>query len=415
MVTWTASKNRACLVAGRRTPFVKAGDALRHVHVTELAAHAMRQTLDHASWPADQLDEVVLGNVVMPADAANPARVAALYAGVPEQVPALTVQRNCASGMEAIAHAASHIEHGEVRAMLAGGAESMSTIPLIFPQSALGAMARLSKAKSVWGKARAVCALRPKHFKPIAGLKLGLTDPTCGMIMGETAEVLAHTFGISREEQDAFALHSHEKAVAAAVRLGEQIATYYVGERFTPVSSDIGPRENQSLEALARLRPFFDRRDGTVTVGNACQVTDGAAMLLVADHAAAEAYGLDAVAYVRGYATAAVDPTRMGLGPVHAISRLLHATGVPLDSIGLFEINEAFAVVTLAAEQQLSIPHDKVNVNGGAVALGHPIGASGARILTTLLHALQARKMKYDLAAICIGGGEASTVIVEMM
>ncbi|HWP40586.1 MAG TPA: thiolase family protein, partial [Tepidisphaeraceae bacterium] len=382
------------IVAGARTPMVKMGGALKDMHVTELARLVMQETLYRSRWLAERLDEVILGNVVMPADAANPARVAALWAGVPHSVPALTVQRNCASGMEAIAAAAMRIGWGQGRSILAGGAESMSNIPLLYPQQAIEPMMNIAKARNAWQRAKAIAAHRPRHFKPVIGLECGLTDPTCGLIMGKTAEILAQQFGISRQEQDAFALRSHQRATAAieAGKFNDEIVPVYAGRNFQPVTADIGPRANQTIDALARLRPIFDRRDGTVTVGNSCQVTDGAAAVLVADPDLARAEGLDVLGYVRGYACAGLDPARMGLGPVFAIHQLLHKTGLSLHHIGLWEINEAFAAQVLAclkamgsrafAIEQLNcdqppgqIDPDLLNVNGGAIALGHPVGA----------------------------------------
>ncbi|MEX2216558.1 MAG: thiolase family protein [Phycisphaeraceae bacterium] len=432
MVAWATKNGKVAITGGLRTPFVKAGDALKDVHVCDLAALAMRETLYQQSWPASRLDEVVLGNVVMPADATNPARVAALYAGVPKQVPAITVQRNCASGMEAVAYAASRIESAQARALLAGGAESMSTIPLLFPQEALGAMGRLARAKSLMRKVLAAAKLRPRHFRPMPALQMGLTDPTCGLIMGKTAEILASEFDISRRQQDDYALHSHRKASNAMEegRLDTQVTTAFVPPKYVPVPRDIGPRPDQSHEALAKLKPYFDRRDGTVTVGNACQVTDGAAVLLVMESQLARAEGMNVLGYVRGYATAALDPARMGLGPVYAIDQLLQKTGMRLDQIGLFEINEAFAAQVLACLKALAsddfarsrlgrgsavgeLDPAKLNVNGGAIALGHPVGASGARLVLNLLHEMARRDVEYGIAALCVGGGQGAAMLLQ--
>jgi acetyl-CoA acyltransferase len=342
--------NRVAIVTGARTPLAKAGTALKETHVTELARVVMQETLYRANFPAELVDEVILGNVVMPADATNPARIAALWAGVPHRVPALTVQRNCASGTEAVAQAAARIRSGEAKAVLAGGAESMSTLPLLLPHETLEPMSRLARAKGVWQRATATAALRPRHFKPIAALEQGLTDPSCDMIMGKTAEVLAHEYGISRKAQDEFALRSHQRAGAAAEqgRFDGEISPFYAGDGFEPVTRDVGPRANQTMEALGKLRPLFDRRDGTVTVGNSCQITDGAAAMLLADANFAREHGLPILGYVRAYAVAGLDPARMGLGPVFAIDKLLRQTGLVLSDVPLFEINEAFAAQVLA-------------------------------------------------------------------
>jgi acetyl-CoA C-acetyltransferase/acetyl-CoA acyltransferase len=423
---------RAAIVAGARTPLCKAGTALKDVHVTELARASMQEALYRANVSAERVDEVIFGNVVMPADATNPARVSALYAGVPNRVPALTVQRNCSSGMEAVAQAGARIRAGEANLVLAGGAESMSTLPLLLPAETLEPMSRLARAKGLWQKATATATLRPRHFRPIAALEQGLTDPTVDMIMGKTAEVLAHEYGISRLEQDEFALRSHQKAAAAAERgvFTQEIAPFYAGERFAAVTEDVGPRANQTMEALAKLRPIFDRRDGTVTVGNSCQVTDGAVSLLMADPAFARAEGLGVLGYVRGYAVAGLDPARMGLGPVFAIDKLLRQTGLSLSDIPLFEINEAFAAQVIACLRAMSskrfarehldrddvlgeIDPERLNVNGGAIALGHPVGATGARIVLTLLMEMRRRDLDLGLAALCVGGGQGAAILLE--
>jgi len=425
-----ADQSSVAILNGARTPLTRAGTLFKEVHVTDLARSTMQETLYRCELAAGRVDEVVFGNVVMPADAANPARVAALWAGIPNAVPALTVQRNCASGMEAVAHAAASIRAGDAQAVLAGGAESMSMTPLLFPHSAVAPFTAMAKAKSAFRKAAAASHFRPRHFKPVAALECGLTDPTCGMIMGKTAEILAREFGVTRKEQDDFALRSHQKAAAAADKLNDEISPYYAGERFEPVTADNGPRPNQTPEALAKLKPIFERRDGTVTVGNSCQVTDGAACMLVANADWARAEGRDVLGYVRGYAVAGLDPSRMGLGPVFAIDRLLRKTGVSLNDIGLFEINEAFAAQVLACLKAIGSPEfarkslgrseplgevdpERLNVNGGAIALGHPVGATGARLVLTLLMEMRRRDGELGMAALCVGGGQGAAILLE--
>jgi acetyl-CoA C-acetyltransferase/acetyl-CoA acyltransferase len=422
----------AAVVAGARTPFVKMGGAFNNVHAADLARVVIQETLYRAHWPANRLDEVILGNVVMPADAANLARVSALWAGVPHSVPALTVQRNCASGMEAVADAANRVRHRDARMILAGGAESMSTIPLLFPQQASEPMMAMARARNAWQRAKAIGTLRPRHFKPVIGLELGLTDPTVGLIMGKTAELLASEFGISRREQDEFALRSHQKAAAAiaAGKLNDEIVPFYAGRNFEPVTADVGPRANQTIDALAKLKPIFDRRDGTVTVGNSCQVTDGAATVLVADPDAARDEGLEVLGHIRAYAYAGLDPARMGLGPVFAIDQLLRKTGLSVNDIGLWEINEAFAAQVLAclkamASEKFAADHlgrsealgeidpEILNVNGGAIALGHPVGATGTRIILTLLHEMKRRDVELGIASLCVGGGQGAAILLE--
>ncbi|HTW95144.1 MAG TPA: thiolase family protein [Tepidisphaeraceae bacterium] len=426
------STPRVAIIAGCRTPWVKSGTLLRATHASELGRLAIQETLCRASFQPDSLDEVILGNVVMPADAANLARVSALWAGVPASVPALTVQRNCASGIEAVAQAATKIRAGQAKSIIAGGVESMSTIPLLFSQTATDAFTSLARARTPWQRATAMAHFRPRDFKPVIGLELGLTDPTCGLIMGKTAEVLAHEFSISRHEQDEFALRSHQRAVAAhaAGRLSDETFAIYAGEKFSPVTHDNGPRENQSMAALARLKPLFEKRDGTVTAGNSCQLTDGAAALLVMDADTAEAEGREILGYVNSFAFTGLDPAHMGLGPVYAISSLLDQTGLTMADIDLFEVNEAFAAQVLACQKALAsdsfarqhlnreralgaIDAEKLNVNGGAIALGHPVGATGARLILTLLMEMRRRDVHRGIAALCVGGGQGAAILLE--
>jgi acetyl-CoA acetyltransferase family protein len=432
MVAWAIKNDAVAVLAGARTAWAKAGTSLRQVPVAELARAAMQETLYRASWPAERLDEVLLGNVAMPADAANPARVAALEAGVPAAVPAMTVQRNCASGMEAVALGAARIHAGQAKAVLAGGAESMSTIPMLWPQEALDPAARLMTAKTVVQKLRAAARLRPRHFRPRLGLQLGLTDPVSGLNMGQTAEVLAHEFGVDRQAQDQWALRSHRCASAAAEagRHSPELMTLYAGPDFTPVARDVGPRANQSAEALAKLPPLFDRRDGTVTAGNACPITDGGAALLLCDGPTARAEARPALGFIHGYSIAALEPARMGLGPVYAIDRLLQTAGLTLRDIGLIEINEAFAAQVLACLKALAsdefarrrlgrsqalgeLDPQILNVNGGAIALGHPVGATGARLVLTLLLEMRRRRVEFGVAALCVGGGQGVAILLH--
>jgi acetyl-CoA acetyltransferase family protein len=308
----------------------------------------------------------------------------------------------------------------------------MSTIPLLYNQSATDSFIALARARSPWQKAKALAHFRPRNFKPVIGLELGLTDPTCDLIMGKTAEILAHEFSISRQAQDEFALASHQRAVAAhaAGKFDDESFPVYVGEKFIPMLHDNGPRENQSLAALARLKPLFEKHDGTVTAGNSCQVTDGAAALLVMDADTAQTRGLTPLGLIRSWSIAALDPAHMGLGPVHAISALLNQTGLSMHDIDLFEINEAFAAQVLACQKALAsdqyarqhldrstalgeIDPDRLNVNGGAIALGHPVGATGARLVLTLLLELKRRNLHRGIASLCVGGGQGAAILLE--
>ena len=417
------------IVEGVRTPFVKAFGPLASVPAQDLGRAAAQGVLRRAGLRPDQVDQVIFGNVALPPDAANIARVIALQAGIPQDRIAHTVQRNCASGMEAITTAAQLLQLGEARTILAGGTESMSRIPLLYNREATDLFLRLGKAKTLWQRLGTLLRFRPRHFRPVAGVQLGLTDPVCGLIMGETAEILADDFGIGRREQDEFALESHRRAAAAQERcvLSEEIVPVAVADK--EIKADIGPRKEQSLEALAKLKPFF-RKGGTVTVGNSCPLTDGAAAVVVMPGEAARAEGRQPLGYLRAYAYAGCDPRRMGLGPVYATSKLLEKTGLTLADIDLIEMNEAFAAQVLAnerafasdrfAQEQLgrkqalgAIDPGRLNVNGGAIALGHPVGATGTRLVITLLRELRRRGLRRGLATLCVGGGQGAALLLE--
>jgi acetyl-CoA C-acetyltransferase/acetyl-CoA acyltransferase len=417
------------ILGGARTPFARAGTALRRLGAVELAALAMDGALARHELDPARLDEVVLGNCAQPADAANVARVAALRAGIPERVPAVTVHRNCGSGMEAVAVAAERIRSGRCRLALAGGAESMSRAPLLFPDAYASWQEGLSRARGL-RRAGAALRFRPALLRPRYSLLESLRDPVSGLTMGETAERLAREFGLTRARQDEYALASHQRAVAAAGWLREEIVPAFPPPACEPLSADAGPRPDQAPEQLARLRPRFDRRHGTVTAGNSCPVSDGAVALLVGDEAAARDWPVPPLGRVRSWAVVGLDPARMGLGPVHAAARALELAGLALEDIELFEINEAFAAQVLAclaaagsaafARAELGrdrplgvIPLERLNVNGGAIALGHPVGATGARLLLTLLLEMRRRGARRGLAALCVGGGQGMAFVLE--
>ncbi len=417
------------IIDGVRTPFVKAFGPMAAVPAQELGRVATEQLLQRTGIPPEQIDQVVFGNVASPPEAANVARVIALQAGIPQSRPAHTVHRNCASGMEALMTAAQLIQLGEAKTVIAGGTESMSRIPLIFNESATAKFLALAKAKGWWQRLKAMASFRLKDIQPVPAIKLGLTDPVSGLIMGETAEVLVEDFGITRQEQDAYALESHRRAVAAQARgaLGEEIIP--VKSNGKEIKDDVGPRAEQSLEALAKLKPYF-KKDGTVTVGNSCSITDGAAALLLMPGDAARAAGLQPLGYLRSYAAAGCDPRRMGIGPIFAVSKLLDHTGLAMKDIELIEMNEAFAAQIIAnerafgsdkfAQEHLGRQHAlgkldlaRVNVNGGAIALGHPVGATGARIALTLLKELRRRNQQRGIATLCVGGGQGAALLLE--
>src|SRR4051812_35708800 len=312
--------NRLVIVDGVRTPFSKAGTELASLGADELGRIAVNALLAKTGLDPALVDEVIFGCVAQPVDAANVARVIALRAGVPESVPAITVQRNCASGCEAVTLAQEKMLAKRGSVFIVGGAESMSNIPLLFKQKTAEKFGRLSRAKSGGQRLQSLAAFRPSDFQPRIGLLLGLTDPVCGLNMGDTAELLARDFDITRDEQDAFALQSHQRALAARAKLAEEICPAFLTGKSKAVQADNGPREQQSLEALAKLKPVFERRTGTVTAGNASQVTDGAVALLVMSERRAEELGYTPLGTLTGYAYAGCDPSRMGLGPVFAMA-----------------------------------------------------------------------------------------------
>ena len=420
---------RLVIVDGIRTPFCKAGTELAALGADELGRIAVSALLARADLDPALIDEVIFGCVAQPAEAANVARVIALRAGIPQSVPAVTVHRNCASGFEALTQAQEKMLAGRGNIFVVGGTESMSNIPLIFPPSAAKKFGRLARAKDFLQRAQAIAAFRPADFKPRVGLLLGLTDPVCNLNMGETAEVLARESGISRAVQDVFALQSHLRAAAAHDKFaGEICPVFQAGEHV--VTQDNGIRENQSLAALAKLPPQFDRRNGTVTAGNASQITDGAVALLVMSEQRAQELGVTPLGVLAGYAYAGCDPVRMGLGPVHAIALAEKHTGLKLADADIIEINEAFAaqvvaVIKCAASEEFArdqlhrpeplgeIPAAKLNVNGGSIALGHPVGATGARLVLTALKELKRRNARRALVSLCIGGGQGAALWLE--
>jgi len=419
------------IVDGVRTPFCRAGSEFAALAADELGRVAVSALLLRTGLDPALIDEVIFGCVAQPAEAANIARVIALRAGIPQAVPALTVQRNCASSCEALTQAYEKLAAGRGSIFVVGGTESMSNIPLLFNASAAKKFGRLARAKSLWQRAGAVAAFRPSDFKPRIGLLLGLTDPVCGLNMGETAEVLAREAGISRAAQDEFALRSHQCAAAARDFLAGEICPVF-RPRGEAVTQDNGIRENQSLEALAKLKPQFDRKNGTVTAGNASQITDGAVALLVMSAQRAQELGLVPLGVLTGYAYAGCDPMRMGLGPLPAMIRAEKQTGLSLADADLIEINEAFAAQTLAvikyaadgeyARKTLQrllpvgeIPLAKLNVNGGSIALGHPVGSTGARLVLTALRELKRRHARRALVSLCIGGGQGAALWLERM
>lgn len=427
-------KERIAIVTALRTPMAKAGGKFKHMQADQLGAILFRELMMRSPVDVEEVDEVIIGNVAQPTHAANIARVIALRAGFPESTPAMTVHRNCASGMESITTAAARIYADEGKIYVCGGVESMSNIPLIYNEKMVGLFSKLSRSKSALDKVRTLLGFRPSFLKPIVGLMSGLTDPVSGLLMGSTAEVLAQDFGISREEQDAFSLASHQKAAKAKASgrfAKEMMPVVYDEHTGKYLDFDDGIRESQTLEKLARLKPFFDRKNGTVTAGNSSQITDAAAGVLVMSESEAKKRGLEPLGYLSAYTYAGLDPKRMGLGPVFATHKLFKKTGLSMDDIEVMEINEAFAAQVIGCERAFAsktfakvhwgeeealgaIDPDILNINGGAVALGHPVGMTGARLVLTVLHELRERGQQTGLATLCIGGGQGVALLLEV-
>ncbi len=423
------------LAAGLRSPWVRAGSAFRYEDAGHLGARVARELIARSGIDPAEIDEVIAGCVGPPHDQANIGRVIALRAGVPQAVPARTVARNCASGIEAVTSAVANIRAGFGTTYLTLGVEVMSAYPLIMGHRLTGFFERLMKARSLGARLKGIASFRPSMLKPRVALLEGLTDPVSGLIMGKTAELVARDFGLTREQCDGFALRSHERALAAQERGRFQAEILpHLPQRARKsagaVDADDGPRSDQSMERLGRLKPYFDKPDGVVTVGNACGITDGAAALLVTTAERCAELGLKPMARLRSFAWSGCDPARMGLGPVYSSALALDAAGCRLDDIGTVEINEAFAAQVLGcarafesaswAERHLNRSHAvgeldlaRTNVNGGAIALGHPVGATGARLLLTAAHELEVGDHELALATLCIGGGQGGAVVLE--
>jgi len=382
------------------------GGALRPKRAQDLAEIVFRAVLEQTGLDPALLDEVILANIGQPSDAANIARVSALMAGIPIEVPAFTVQRNCASGMQAVTSAYQAIQAGDGELYLCGGTESMSNIPYI-----------LKEAR--WG-------YKLRHAELTDGLWEGLTDPICNQIMGRTAENLAEKYGITREEQDEYAVQSHKKAFMAQ-RMGKFDDEIVPVEIVKKVAGQEVAREkivhdetiNPGLTVQkAALYPTVFKKDGTVTPANACPISDGAAAMLVCTAEKAQQLGLKPTARIVAYAYAAVDPAYMGIGPAFAMPKALKRAGLTLDDIGLIELNEAFAAQVLADAREMQAQgHNwdwsKVNVNGGAIALGHPVGCTAAKLIATLTHEMQRRQVRYGIDTMCVGGGQGGCLILE--
>jgi len=418
------------IIDGCRTPFLKSRGKPGPFRASDLAVATGKQLLLRQPFPPEALDEVILGCIIPGPDEVNIARIVALRLGCGKEVPAWTVQRNCGSGMQAIDSAATDIAFGRADLVLAGGTEAMSHAPVLLPPESLALLGAWQQARTKGERLRVLATVRPAHLKLVSGLLRGLTDPVVNLSMGQTAEILANRFGISREEMDAYSVESHKRLARAMGegRLAEIEPLY--GPDGTVYDHDDGVRPDSSMARLAPLKPVFDRPFGLVTAGNSAQVSDGAAILLLASEDAVNRYGLPVLGRVVDCAWAGVAPEQMGLGPVHAMAPILLRQGLTTAEIDFWEINEAFAAQVLAcqtawqdgdyARNELGLEHpfgpiepQHLNVDGGAVALGHPVGTSGARIVLHLLQVLRRNGARRGMAALCIGGGQGGAMLLE--
>ena len=388
------------IVSGARTPIGRFQGTLSTIPAVELGGIAIRAAVERAGIAGELVDEVLMGNVVQAAEGQAPARQAGIAGGLPVSVGATTINKICGSGLKAVMLASQAIRSGDGDIFVAGGMESMNLAPYYLTKARTGY--RMGNAEMIDGMIHdgLWCAFENHH-------------------MGSSAEWVAREYGVSREDQDELAVRSHLRALAAmdAGRFKEEIVPVPIAQRKGPpvlFDTDETPRRETSLEALARLKPAFEA-GGTVTAGNAPPISDGAAALVVMSASKAAELGIQPLARVTGYAQAAVKPLEIFTAPIFAVRRLMDRLGVAIDYFDLFEVNEAFAAQTIADGRALGMDWDKVNVNGGAVALGHPIGCSGARVLVTLLHALKQRNLKTGLATLCLGGGEGVALSVEML
>ncbi len=380
------------IVGGVRTPVGLFGGALKKFTPDQLLEIVFKETIKRTGIDPEKIDGAISGCIGMPSNAANVARVAALRAGLRPEATSFTVQRNCSSGILSITTAYQAIQAGDGEIFLVGGTESMSTSPYVM-------------WKARWG-------YRLRHGKLIDGLWEGLTDPVVNQIMGRTAENVAEKWGITREEQDKFALWSHQKALKAQAegRFKDQIVPIEVDGKV--IDKDEGPNPNLTLQILA-LYPTIFKENGTVTPGNACPLNDGAASMLVMTKEKAEELGLEPEAYIVGYAYAATDPAYMGEGPIYAVPKAFEKTGLTMEDIDFVELNEAFAAQSIPCMRALKIPEEKLNVWGGAIALGHPVGATGAILTVKIIHILKQLNGRYGLVTMCVGGGQGGALIIE--
>ncbi|OGT26781.1 MAG: acetyl-CoA acetyltransferase [Gammaproteobacteria bacterium RIFCSPLOWO2_02_FULL_42_14] len=418
------------IVDGARTPFLKAKSTRGPFSASDLALNAGRTLLSRHTFSPTKIDEVIVGCMMPSEDEANIARVIALRLGCGKHVPAWTVQRNCASGMQALDCAFKDIMSGRANLVLAGGTEAMSRAPLLFKPEMVNWFGRLNAAKSFGVKVKTLAQFRLSFLVPVIALLHGLSDPLCGMNMGQTAELLAYQFGITRQEMDAFALESQQNAAKAQSekRLSEIATLYDYNGKF--YATDEGVRQDTTLDKLAKLKPVFDKPFGMVTAGNSSQVTDGAALLLLASEQAVDQLKLPVLAKIVDTEWAALSPDVMGLGPAFSAANLMKKYNLRMSDIDYWEINEAFAAQVIAClkawesqefcQKQLglvnalgSLDRSRLNVDGGAIAMGHPVGATGARLALHITELLNRHNAKRGIATLCIGGGQGGAMLIE--
>ena len=408
---------QAVVLGGVRTPFVKAGTAFAELDVLDLARAATAEALAHSEIDVGQVDEVIFGNVSRPVAYHNLAREVVLALSMPPRIPAFTVGLACASACVAITSAADHIAGGTADVVVAGGSESLTNVPLTLTPRLARALIAASQAKSLPAKAQSFAEVRPADLAPVAP---GIRETSTGLTMGESAERMAAINGISREAQDAWALRSHQRAAAGwdDGRLASEVAPVYLDGH--AITADNHIRRDSSPEKLASLRPVFDREHGTITAGNASPLTDGAAAVVLASRERARALGREPLAAIRSYAYAAVDPAdQLLIAPAYAVPIALKRAGLTLDDIDLVEMHEAFAAQVLSTIRVLEqngvgrIPDEKLNVMGGSIALGHPFGATGARVILTLANEMRRRNARYGLATVCAAGGNGAAIVLE--
>jgi len=424
------SSRAVYIVDGSRTPFLKARGVPGPFTASDLAVNSARQLLARQPFDPAELDEVILGCIMPGADEANIARVASLRLGCGKHVPAWTVQRNCASGMQSIDCAAQNIAMGHSDLVLAGGTEAMSYAPLLFSKAMATWFGKFSSSRNIVSKIKILAKFRPALLTPVIALLKGLSDPVVGLSMGQTAEIIAHRFSVTREAMDTYAVQSHQRLTAAMEqgRLSEIEVLYDSQGKY--YEHDDGVRADANIKKLATLKPVFDREFGHVTSANSSQITDGAAWVILASEDAVKKYQLTVLARVADSEWAGVEPSQMGLGPAHAMSPILKRNKLKVEDVDYWEINEAFAAQVLACIEAWKDSHycrtelhtrsaigeidqSKLNVDGGGISLGHPVGASGARIVLHLCHLLEQNNANKGVASLCIGGGQGGAMLLE--